>query len=71
MVRVIVCVALLASGCAVDPPAPTKTVTKIEFKTRICRVAMELDTEVCRTKKSCGEIRRVQKHTTATPLAET
>jgi hypothetical protein len=64
MFRVIACAAFLLSGCARDPPtAPAvKIATKIvrqpftEIKTRTCRITMIVDTDVCRTKKTCGEI---------------
>ena len=64
--RLVVCVALVASGCAFDPPpAPivrTKVVTKIvpgppvtEFKARTCRIKTLAETkdEFCKREKTC------------------
>jgi hypothetical protein len=60
MLRVVICVALFLSGCAVDPPAPiirTKIVT--EFKTRMCTLTTRPMTkqEFCGMgEKACPEI---------------
>jgi hypothetical protein len=53
MLRVVVCVAVLASGCAFDPQPVQRTTTK--FKTRTCTVTMRAMTkeEFCATPQEC------------------
>ena len=61
---VVVCVALITSGCAFDPPpAPTvrtKTITKTitEFRPRTCNITTVPTSkdEFCANKRTCGQI---------------
>jgi hypothetical protein len=61
MLRVVVCVATVASGCALDPqpspPARTKIVT-VKEPGRICRVTTRPTTkeEFCASSKNCPQI---------------
>jgi hypothetical protein len=61
MFRVVACVALLLSGCAIDPLPAVRTITKVvtvKEPGRTCRIETRPMTsaEFCTTEKKCGQI---------------